>query len=208
MNMQDKVAGTEGVSVIASASVFERFRDPIYRYILRLVHQPMEAEDLTQETFLRAYQHLSDLQTPEALRSWLYRIATHVCYDRFRQTAYRIESQSLDEEERQAAILEDHLLEESNEPTIEQVIDREEMSACIQSYIGRLADDYRITILLHDLHGMTCSEISQILSCSLEVTKIRLFRARQKLKIILAAGCEIGADPGGALTCDPKHRSH
>jgi RNA polymerase sigma-70 factor (ECF subfamily) len=200
--MQDSVAGPEAIN---SASVFERFHDPIYRYIFRLVHQAAEAEDLTQETFLRAHQHLPDLQNPESLRSWLYRVATHICYDRFRKTDYRAEPQSLDAEDGQAAFLENQISEESDELTLEQVIDRTEMNACIQAYIDRLADDYRITILLHDLHGMTCSEISQILSCSLELTKIRLHRARQKLKIILAAGCEVGTNPRGSLTCDPKH---
>jgi RNA polymerase sigma-70 factor (ECF subfamily) len=164
--MQSQVADPEKLSTISSASVFERFHDPIYRYILRLVHQSTEAEDLTQETFLRAHQHLSDLKSPEALRSWLYRVATHVCYDRFRQASYRKEPQSLDEDDKSATILLDHLSEESGELTLEQAIDQEEMSVCIQSYISRLSDDYRITILLHDIHGMTCSEISQILSCS------------------------------------------
>ena len=205
--MQNPIASPEAFSAIDSVRVFERFHDSIYRYILRVVHQATEAEDLTQETFLRAHQHLSDLQSPEAIRSWLYRVATNICFDRFRQTAYRIEPQSLDEEDRKATYLEDRLLEESDELTLEQVVDKAEMSTCIQSYIGRLADDYRITILLHDIHGMTCSEISQILSCSLELTKIRLYRARQKLKVILAAGCEIGANPRGGVTCDPKHRS-
>jgi RNA polymerase sigma-70 factor (ECF subfamily) len=205
--MQSQVTDREKLSTLSSASVFERFHDPIYRYILRLVHQSTEAEDLTQETFLRAHQHLFDLQNPEALRSWLYRVATHVCYDRFRQSSYRIEPQSLDEDDKSATILLDHLSEGSDELTLEQAIDQEEMSACIQSYISRLSDDYRITILLHDIHGMTCSEISQILSCSLALTKIRLSRARQKLKIILAAGCDIGTDPNGILICDPRRRS-
>ena len=193
--------------VNVSTEVFERFHEAIYRYILRLVQHPGEAEDLTQETFIRAYTHLSELKSPDALRPWLYRIATHVCYDRFRQASYRIEPRSLDEE-RSGNTLSDEVADDPTDGTLEQVIDQAEMSACIQTYIERLSDDYRITILLHDIHGMTCAEISQILGCSLELTKVRLFRARQKLKVILAAGCDIGTDTQGALTCDPKHRSH
>lgn len=202
--MQFPVDSPGVFSTVDSVSVFNRFHDPIYRYILRLVHQATEAEDLTQETFLRAHQHLSDLQSSEAIRSWLYRVATNICFDRFRKTAYRIEPLSLDDETSRATHIEDRLEEESDELTLDEVIDKTEMNACIQSYIGRLADDYRVTVLLHDIHGMTCSEISQILSCPLELTKIRLYRAHQKLKVTLAAGCEIGANPLGGLTCDPK----
>ncbi len=206
--MQSQVSEHVSSSSINSASIFERFHDPIYRYIFHLVPHAMEAEDLTQETFLRAHQHLADLQTPEALRSWLYRIATHICYDRLRQTATRIEPVSLDGEDSTATLREEDLPDEPDKPTLEQVIDQAEMSGCIQSYINRLADDYRITILLHDIHGMTCAEISRILACSLELTKIRLFRARKKLRTILAAGCTIRTAPQGNLTCDPKHPSH
>ena len=205
--MYTSTSSPQGPLELTSSGAFEYFHDPIYRYILRLVHQPGEAEDLTQETFLRAHEHLADLQDPSALRAWLYRIATHVCYDRFRQSSFRIEPQSLDDNQLEGSLA-DTITDEASDGTLEQVIDQEEMSACIQAYIARLSDDYRITILLHDIHGMTCAEISQILGCSLALTKVRLFRARQKLKVILAAGCDIGTDSQGALTCDPKHRSH
>jgi RNA polymerase sigma-70 factor (ECF subfamily) len=204
--MTDRLIGSEDLKANISADVFGRFHEAIYRYILRLVHHSGEAEDLTQETFIRAHNNLSDLHNSDALKSWLYRIATHVCYDRFRQTSYRIEPQSLDEERSGTSQI-DELANDPADGTLEQVIDQTEMSACIQAYIDRLSDDYRITILLHDIHGMTCAEISQILGCSLELTKVRLFRARQKLKVILAAGCDIGTGAQGTITCDPKHHS-
>ncbi len=65
--------------------LFEIYHARIYRYVLRLVKDPAEAEDLTQDTFLRAYRRGDSLRDPEAVRGWLYRIATHVCLDRLRQ---------------------------------------------------------------------------------------------------------------------------
>ncbi len=159
------------LSELSSTGVYEQYHDPIYRYILRLVHESGEAEDLTQETFLRAHQHLDTLQSSAALRSWVYRIATHVCYDRFRQASFRKEAGALVDPNGSTLNPIDGFLEGPDELTLEQVIDREEMRDCIETFIGRLADDYRTTILLHDIHGMTCSEISQILACSLETTK-------------------------------------
>ena len=191
--------------VLSFEDVFGRYHERIYRYVLRLVHQPDEAEDLTQETFLRMHRELSSLREESALTSWLYRIATHICYDRFRQASYRRESQSLDDTEGgQDNDLEERL-EDVGEPKLDQVIDRQEMSACVQGYIGRLSDDHRIAILLHDLHGMTCPEIAERLGCSLEIVKIRLHRARQKLKVVLSAVCDFSVDQQGILVCESKH---
>ena len=65
-------------------ALFEAHHDRIYSYILRMVRSPAEAVDLTQESFLRACRHRDALRDPQAVRGWLYRIATHVCLDRLR----------------------------------------------------------------------------------------------------------------------------
>ncbi len=195
---------SEEVQTLSFEDIFSRYHDRIYRYILRLVHQRDEAEDLTQETFLRVQRELSSLRNENALTSWLYRIATRICYDRFRQVSYRMQSQSLDENlGEQSDVLEERI-EDLAEPKLDQVIDQKEMSVCVQGYIGRLSDDHRLAILLHDLHGMTCPEIAQRLGCSVELVKIRLHRARQKLKAVLSAVCEFSVDQQGVLVCESK----
>jgi RNA polymerase sigma-70 factor (ECF subfamily) len=103
--------------------IFDQYHDQIYRYILRLVHQPDEAEDLTQETFLRVDRELSSLRDQNALTSWLYRIATHICYDRFRQASYRLESQSLDDNRGEQSDVLEERIEDWDEPKLDQVID-------------------------------------------------------------------------------------
>lgn len=185
--------------------IFKRYHDRLYRYILRLVHQPDEAEDLTQETFLRVYNELSSLRNENALTSWLYRVATHICYDRFRQSSFRLESQSLEDNQVEQSNALDEQIEALDEPKLDQVIDQREMSDCVQRYIRRLSDDHRIAILLHDLHGMTCPEIAQQLGCSIELVKIRLHRARQKLKALLSAVCDFSLDQRGILVCESKY---
>ena len=64
---------------------FERNYDRIYRYVRGMVRDATEAEDLTQEAFLRAYRERETVKEPAAMLSWLYRIATHLTLDRFRQ---------------------------------------------------------------------------------------------------------------------------
>ncbi len=68
---------------------FEAYYDCILRYVQSMVHNAPEAEDLTQETFLRAYKERESLRESGALVAWLYRIATHVALDKLRQRARR-----------------------------------------------------------------------------------------------------------------------
>jgi len=196
----DSTDSNQKLEVSPSEQVFEEYHGAIYRYILRFVQQAEEAEDLTQETFLRAHQHFSSLRRPTAIKAWLYRIATHVCYDRFRQAAFKSQKSEIDSE---LDLLVEQL-PDLDSPGLEQVIDQAEMRDCVQKYLERLSDDHRLIIFLHDLHGMTHPEIARQLKCSLETVKIRHFRARQKLKTTLAAGCKFSTDRSGILTCDPK----
>jgi len=68
-----------------AGELFTAYHDRICRYIAGMVRDPAEAEDLTQETFLRAHCQREALRDPKAARGWLYRIATHVCVDRLRK---------------------------------------------------------------------------------------------------------------------------
>lgn len=169
----------------------------VYGYVLSLVHDSTEAEDLTQETFLRACQHQDSLRDPQALTAWLYRIATHVCLDRLRQHSRRdrIESE-VDPDEVDPADFET--------PSLQQIIEQNEMNACIQSYLARLSDSYRAVILLHDMHSLTAAEISVLLKVSLDTVKIRLHRARKKLRAVLETACTLDHDERGVFTCEAR----
>jgi len=180
------------------------YREPIYRYVLNMARDAAEAEDLTQETFLRAHAKLSTLDDPAKLSSWLYRIATNVCYDRFRQASYRNRPQSLDgmtEGDTEAGPTE-ALADRA--PRLDQVIEQKEMSACVQQYLAGLSDSYRAVILLHDVEGLTNPEIAEMLGASLSTVKIRLHRAREKLRAALSEGCLFRFDERGVFVCEPK----
>ena len=108
------------------------YREPIYRYVLSIVRNAAEAEDLTQETFLRAHTKLSTLDDPARLSAWLYRIATNVCYDRFRQASYRNRPQSLDRTTE--GDIEASRTETSADPAprLDNIMEQKEMSTCVQ----------------------------------------------------------------------------
>lgn len=183
---------------VANVSVlFKGDYQRIFGYIVSMVRDTAEAEDLTQETFLRAIRRRDSLRDEAAQTAWLYRIATHVSLDRLRQYARRnpMESETdLDQVE----------VAEPDSPSLLQALERDEMSGCVQRYLNDLPDNYRAVILLHDMHELTAVEISRLLHESLPNVKIRLHRARLKLRGALQAACEFSYDEDNVLTCESK----
>jgi len=184
--------------------LWSAYGSPIRGYILSLVRDPAEADDLTQETFLRAVRKLGTLQDESKLSAWLYRIATNLCHDRFRQLSRHKGSVSLDAPLDDASSSLAKTLPDSDTPSLNQLLEQSEMSACVQRYIEVLPDSYRGVILLHDLEGMTNEEIAEMLNSSIGAVKIRLHRARARLKSALESACAFSTDKRGVFVCEPK----
>ncbi len=187
---QDSELEPENASII-----FQGDYNRIFRYIMSMVQDTKEAEDLTQETFLRAYRSRAALREEGAQTTWLYRIATHVCLDRLRQYARRNPKET-------EADLDEMDVSEPDALSLQKVLEQDEMSSCVQRYLTRLPDTYRASIMLHDMHGLDAPEIAQLLGESLANIKIRLHRARQKLRSALAEGCAFSYDERDVLTCE------
>ncbi len=86
--------------------------------------------------------------------------------------------------------------------SIEESVIKEEMDECIRDFVDGLPGDYRIVIFIHDLQGLKNREIAEILDCTLEMVKIRLKRARNKLRTVLASNCDFYRDKNDALCCN------
>ena len=180
-----------------SPAFFEENYDRIYRHVLGMVHDPTEAEDLTQETFLRAFQQRDSLRESGAVVSWLYRIATHVTLDRLRQRARRAPRDS-------GGDVDEIDVADPEAPSLQQFMEQAEMSACVQEYLANLPDDSRAVILLHDMHGLSGPEIAETLGLPLATVKMRLHRARARLQAALQAGCSFSYDERGVFVCERK----
>jgi RNA polymerase sigma-70 factor (ECF subfamily) len=176
---------------------FEKNYDRIYRYVRGMVRDANEAEDLTQDAFLRAYRERETVKDPNAMLSWLYRIATHLTLDRLRQrTRLAAREAPVDPAEFDPPDLE--------LPASDQNLEQEQMSECVQRFLVNIPDTYRAVILLHDSQGLTGPEIANLLGVSLPTVKIRLHRARRRLKAALEAGCSFSCDSRGVLVCEPR----
>jgi RNA polymerase sigma-70 factor (ECF subfamily) len=199
--MRQSMALGEDLMTISGADhfsdFFEKNYDRVYRYLRSMVRDDKEAEDLTQEAFLRAHRERETLKDPEAILSWLYCIATHVSLDFLRKrtkAAARASKSGLDDIDPPDA----------GTPSMQHVLEQEQMSTCVNRFFVDIPDTYRSVILLHDMYGLTGPEIASALGVPLPTVKIRLHRARRRLKAALEAGCQFSLDERGVLVCEPK----
>jgi RNA polymerase sigma-70 factor (ECF subfamily) len=180
-----------------TGDLFTAYHDRICRYVAGLIRDPAEAEDLTQETFLRAHCRRDALRDPNAARGWLYRIATNVCLDRLRQRARQASADGESEVQPADAGA-------RGSPSAQEQTERAETSACVQRCLDYLPDSYRAVILLYEAHGLTAVEIAGLLGISVPATKIRLHRARRKLQEIMEIGCMVSESLHGVPCCEAK----
>lgn len=187
------------------ASVFHEYQQPIYNYLLRMTENQAEAEDLTQETFIRVHRSLPTFRGEASLSTWLYRIATNVSLDYFRRSSTRQAKASFSFEE--TDLDPKWVIDELTSSPEQLAADQSEMSVCVEDFIQHLPPTYRAVLVLHDLQGLKNREIADVLDCPLSTVKIRLHRARTKLRGDLNAGCDFDHDERNVLVCEAKEGS-
>ncbi len=155
----------------------KRYQERVHALAWRKTDDFHVAEEITQDTFLRAYKHLRKLKNPNLFAGWLYVIANRLCDTWLKERSPDIES--LDnlptvalEEQRYAEYLEKQLEERASEKRVDLV----------KRLLQKLPESERIVITLHYLAGSSVKEISDFLGVSLNTVKSRLYRARQRLQ--------------------------
>jgi len=199
-SLEEPRVGASDSAHVSSGDLFASHHDKIRRYILSMVHDPAEADDLTQDVFLQVHRKLGSLRDPDALVSWLYRIATHLCYDRFRRASREPRIGRLGVG---GSVQASPLGDIADQLSLGRVLEQTEMSACVRNYVEDLSTEYQQVILLHDLEELSNPQMAQMLGTSLDTVKIRLHRARRKLQIALGEHCVLSLDEQGVLVCEP-----
>lgn len=189
-------------------NIYQTFHPKIKRYLSRLVSEA-EAEDLTQDVFVKVNQKLKTFTgESRALSTWLYRIATNVALDRLRSPSFkkmvqdRLSNDSVAEGE--IATAANVVWTGMKTPSVEQHLIRKEMNDCIRSFVEKLPENYKTVLVLSELEGLNNQDIAEILGLSLDTVKIRLHRARAKLKNELETHCNFYRDDRNELACDLK----
>ena len=174
-------------SLDAFNSLVERYQAAVYTLCLRLLGHPQSAEDATQEAFLSAYRAISRFEGGN-VRSWLLRIAANESKDELRRRNRKDTAGSLtqifDNEEAPIEV-------PDPAPSIEQLIERKELSAQIQAALLALPFDQRQAVVLSDLYGYHYDEIVEITQSPPGTVKSRIHRGRERLAKLLAKQPEL-----------------
>ncbi len=172
----------------AFGRLVEAYQRPVYNLAYRMLGNAVEAEDATQETFVRMYTKLNTYEPGRKLVSWVLSIASHYCIDRLRRR--RVTWLSLDDDP-VAAVL------PSRRPGPEETAVRQEARAEVQESVIRLAPGYRVPVILRYWYDLSYEEIAETMGISVQAVKSRLHRARLQIAERAPAGVTIAA---GALS--------
>lgn len=179
--------------------IYQDFFPRITGYLRQLAGD--DAEDLAQEVFLKMNAALRNFRGDSSLSTWIYRIATNTAIDHLRKIySGRSPMKRAGEdcpEGDQAAV-------EEGAPLIDSQLIRKEMNECIRGIVYGLPENARTVLVMSEMGGLTNSEISNLTGLSLEAVKIRLHRARKKLRKELESKCVFYRDERNELACDRK----
>ena len=172
--------------------IYATFQPKILRFIARMVGED-EAEDLTQEVFIKIGSALGTFRGEASLSTWIYRIATNTALDKLRNPSFQRTTSNSPEQQsssHEPEIADKNVWTGEKTPLVEHQIFRKEMNDCIQGFIENLPEDYRTVLILNEFEGLKNKEIAEILEISLAAVKIRLHRARERLKNELRENCD------------------
>lgn len=180
--------------------IYDQYYGRVKKFILALVKDTWVADDLIQETFLRIQQNLGNLRDPSQLSSWIFRIAYNLCQDHFRQSKKSAKEERIDQDKEEG--LSEAFIQK--ELDVQKKLEQRQMGKCVQNQIDLLPESLRTVLILFDLMEFSHQEIAEVLGKSVENVKVRLHRARKKLKAILEEKCTFEKDERNVLVCDIK----
>jgi len=174
------------------------FHQPIYGLVYRIVNDPADAADTTQEVFLKVFRAMKHFHGESSLKTWIYRIALHEAANRrrwwFRHKAQEMPLYPVAHGEHEYCA-EERLVDRGESP-FEQFAHAEVRTA-VENALRQVSEPYRTALILRDLEEMAYEEIAEVLSISLGTVKSRITRGRDALRKKLAGYArEVGSELG------------
>ena len=161
------------------------FMDSLYSTAYRMSRNRQDAEDLLQETYLRAYKYYDKFQEGTNFKAWLFKILKNTFINRYRKRQRQPLKNSFDEIEDsfESKLLESPLTARGATPEEELMVDA--LDQDVQKALEALPEDYRTAVELADLQGLSYREIADQLEIPLGTVMSRLYRGRRKLEAVL-----------------------
>lgn len=169
-----------------------QYRDALVRFIKRVVGDGALAEDIAQESLLRAEQKRASYRGQASVRTWLFAVALNACRDHFRASA------------RSAQHVVDFAAAERlpADVDLEQTLAQTEMGTCISAYLFQLPERQRAVVALHDMGELDHEEIGRLLGISEVNARVLLHRGRAALRTLLEKHCVLAFDD--SIPCEPR----
>ena len=171
--------------------IMRRYNQRLFRVTRSIIGNDGEAEDLTQDTYVRSYLHLDQFAGRAKFSTWLTKIAVHEALARLRDKRRLV---VIDAETQSS---EGHVSLESKTPSPEQELLTSTMRIVLEGAVDRLPEIYRSVVMLRDVEGLSTAETAECLELSEESVKVRLYRARSLLRKDIYA--QTGAATAGAF---------
>lgn len=160
-----------------ASELFARYSRPLYRFTARMTRSDAEAEEVTQEVFLKMIERVEQYDGRARVASWLFAIAANACRDRFRQSRRGV-----------VVPLEAVAERPDTEESVDERLLASERRTLVRRALGSLSEEQRAALVLARYHGLPYAEIARVLSISEGAVKTRIFRAMETLKRVFAEG--------------------
>lgn len=156
-----------------------KYQHRIIGLVNKFVKDSMEAEDVAQETFIRAYRGLKNFRGDSAFYTWLYRIAINTAKNHLQSKKRRVSADGVDADEAEQYDGA-HLLQEHDTP--EGVLISQQVKQAVFKSIENLPDELQQAIILREFEGLSYDEIAQVMQCPVGTVRSRIFRAREAIE--------------------------
>ena len=200
---------TEEASIVAELKagseeaygwLISHYHQPVYSLVYRILTDPADAADTTQEVFLKVFRGMKRFNGECSLKTWLYRIAIHEASNQrrwwFRHKSKETSMEAHVDREGNSFGLCDTLVDRGESPL--ELFSHEEVRARVELELQQVSEPYRTTLVLRDIEGLAYEEIAEVLQISLGTVKSRLIRGRDALKKRLEAYFRETSSVGGS----------
>lgn len=197
------IAELKAGSEDAYSWLIAQYHQPIYSLVYRILDDPSDAPDTTQEVFVKVFRGIKRFNGESSLKTWIYRIALHEASNRrrwwFRHKVRETSIEPTPEQEfadNASTAVREALMDDSASP-LEYVL-QEEVRAKVEEVLNELPEPYRTTVILRDIEELSYEQIAEVMETSLGTVKSRLVRGRDALKKrLVRVARELGPEFGG-----------
>jgi len=199
---QDDQCLVEGLRVGAEEAyetLIQRFQQPVYSLVYRLLSDSADASDVVQEVFLKVFRNIGSFRGQSSLKTWIYRIAVNEAYNHRRWFARHCKQEvGLEADPEEGRTYQETLPDPARSPY--EVVLGHEQQALVETALNHLNPTFRTSVVLRDIEDMSYEEIADVLQISLGTVKSRIMRGRESLRKSLAGRLE----PGSAFHWTPQ----